>query len=106
MLQKFRLLEEPSFEFIAVNTHLDHISRKARIEGVKVIIEQSKKMAQNSTIPVFLMGDFNTIYGQHAHKTLVEEGGFIDSLDRVLERKYQNGMHLGNIGCDATDWVS
>ena len=44
-------------EFCVFNTHLDHMGRKARMEGARLII--SKINLLNPRIPVFLIGDFN-----------------------------------------------
>ena len=43
-------------EFIVFNTHLDHVSDEARIEGIKVVLD---KIAQFGGLPAFLMGDMN-----------------------------------------------
>ncbi len=43
-------------EFVVFNTHLDHVSDEARIEGIKVVLN---KIAEFGNIPAFLMGDLN-----------------------------------------------
>lgn len=43
-------------EFIVFNTHLDHVSDEARIEGIRVILN---KIAEFGGRPAFLMGDMN-----------------------------------------------
>jgi endonuclease/exonuclease/phosphatase family metal-dependent hydrolase len=43
-------------EFVVFNTHLDHISDEARIEGIKVVLD---KIAEFGDRPAFLMGDMN-----------------------------------------------
>lgn len=43
-------------EFVVFNTHLDHVSDEARIEGIKVVLS---KIAEFGNIPAFLMGDLN-----------------------------------------------
>lgn len=43
-------------EFVVFNTHLDHVSDEARIEGIKVVLN---KISEFGNIPAFLMGDFN-----------------------------------------------
>ncbi len=43
-------------EFVVFNTHLDHVSDEARIEGIKVVLD---KITEFGDIPAFLMGDFN-----------------------------------------------
>ena len=42
--------------FVVFNTHLDHVSDQARINGIDVVLE---KIKQFDDIPAFLMGDFN-----------------------------------------------
>lgn len=42
------------------NTHLDHISEQARQESVKLIAEKVKSISKSNTIPVIIMGDFNS----------------------------------------------
>ena len=43
-------------EFVVFNTHLDHVSDEARIEGIKVVLN---KIAEFGDLPAFLMGDLN-----------------------------------------------
>ena len=43
-------------DFVVFNTHLDHVSLEARIEGIKVVLS---KISEFGDIPGFLMGDFN-----------------------------------------------
>ncbi len=43
-------------EFVVFNTHLDHESEEARIEGIKVVLSKIKEFGD---IPAFLMGDLN-----------------------------------------------
>ena len=43
-------------EFVVFNTHLDHVSDEARIEGIKVVLD---KIEEFGGIPAFLMGDLN-----------------------------------------------
>ena len=41
----------------AINTHLDHVGKDARINGVTLMMEKAHKIAGN--LPVILTGDFN-----------------------------------------------
>jgi len=43
--------------FVAFNTHLDHVSKDARRNGMKLILERMARYAQGR--PVFLTGDMN-----------------------------------------------
>lgn len=45
-------------EFVLFNTHLDHRSKTARLEGVKLILAKMDEVAKG--LPVILLGDFNT----------------------------------------------
>ena len=46
-------------QFWVFNTHLDHVGNKARINGVKLILEKIAAVNTKKD-PVFLMGDFNS----------------------------------------------
>ncbi len=43
-------------EFLVFNTHLDHTSDLARINGIKVVLD---KIAEMDDLPAYLMGDLN-----------------------------------------------
>ncbi|MBR5321844.1 MAG: endonuclease/exonuclease/phosphatase family protein [Clostridia bacterium] len=43
-------------EFVVFNTHLDHVSDTARINGIQVVLD---KIAEFGSIPAVLMGDLN-----------------------------------------------
>lgn len=43
--------------FIALNTHLDHVGKKARSEGVKLILDRLSVLGAG--IPIVVTGDFN-----------------------------------------------
>lgn len=44
-------------QLLVINTHLDHVGKVAREEGITLIIEQASKLANG--LPVILTGDFN-----------------------------------------------
>lgn len=43
-------------EFVVFNTHLDHVSDTARINGIQVVLD---KIAEFGSLPAVLMGDLN-----------------------------------------------
>lgn len=43
--------------FFAINTHLDHVGQKARLNGVTLILEKARAIAGD--LPIILTGDFN-----------------------------------------------
>ncbi len=55
---RFRYKADPTQEFYFFNTHLDHVSKEARLNGAKLIIERIAKR-QKSETPVMITGDFN-----------------------------------------------
>lgn len=60
--------------FVAMNTHLDHVSEEARKNGVRLVNE----FAQNIDCPVFITGDFNIPEGTDCYVDMVEGGIFKD----------------------------
>ncbi len=46
-------------QFLHLNTHLDHISHQARLEGGKLILQQLPQLCADP-LPVLLTGDFNS----------------------------------------------
>ncbi|MDR2622869.1 MAG: metallophosphoesterase [Dysgonamonadaceae bacterium] len=44
-------------QFFIINTHLDHIGKTARLEGVKLIMERAK--TESRGLPIIITGDFN-----------------------------------------------
>jgi endonuclease/exonuclease/phosphatase family metal-dependent hydrolase len=47
-------------ELLYVNTHLDHISELARVEGSKLIIDRIKELGREGALPVIVTADFNS----------------------------------------------
>lgn len=61
--------------FVAMNTHLDHISEEARKNGVRMINE----FAATLDCPVFITGDFNIPEGTDCYIDMVDGGIFKDT---------------------------
>jgi endonuclease/exonuclease/phosphatase family metal-dependent hydrolase len=64
-------------EFLLVNTHLDHVSELARVEGCKLILSRITQLCDHP-IPVILTGDFNCNPGTAPYR-LLQEHSFIDT---------------------------
>ncbi|MEU2025588.1 endonuclease/exonuclease/phosphatase family protein [Streptomyces sp. NPDC016469] len=72
-------------EFLAVNTHLDHVSAYARARAARLLVERSAALAPG--LPVVLTGDFNTpADDSEVHGALLAKGGLVDTWDRAEER--------------------
>lgn len=57
--------------FTYVNTHLDHVGKEARAEGLKLIANST---AKNLATPVFVGGDFNTSMRDAIYSNLYQSG--------------------------------
>lgn len=64
-------------DFAVFNTHLDHISDTARINGIAVILD---KIEQLGNIPSVIMGDFNAKENSETYKNATK---------KLLDVKYQ-----------------
>lgn len=52
-------------QFVVFNTHLDHISDEARINGISVVLEKIKAFG---SLPAVIMGDFNAREDSETYK--------------------------------------
>ena len=60
--------------FTVYNTHLDHVSDEARIQGIAVVLD---KIAQFGGLPSVIMGDFNALEGSQTYLSATEH--FLDA---------------------------
>jgi endonuclease/exonuclease/phosphatase family metal-dependent hydrolase len=65
---------ESGLSFVHLNTHLDHVSTLARVEGGGLIL---RRLAEEVG-PVVVTGDFNCRPGTRLHRNFVR-GGFVDT---------------------------
>lgn len=56
-------------EFVVFNTHLDHVSDEARINGIHVVLDKIKEFG---SIPAILMGDLNAEEESATYKSATE----------------------------------
>jgi endonuclease/exonuclease/phosphatase family metal-dependent hydrolase len=68
-------LSETGLTFLHLNTHLDHVSKLARVEGSRLIL---RKLAEFPDVPVVVTGDFNCRPGTPVYRNFVR-GGFVDT---------------------------
>ena len=64
-------------ELVVFNTHLDHVSDEARINGIKVVLDKIKQFGE---LPSIIMGDFNADESSSTYKA---------ATDMFLDAKYQ-----------------
>ncbi len=70
-------------EFVAFNTHLDHISDEAQTKGMELIRERIERFRQQTGLSVVLTGDFN-VYPEHVVVSGLERAGYRNAYS-VLE---------------------
>jgi len=63
--------------FLHLNTHLDHVSRLARVEGCGLIHRKLAELREDEQ-PVVVTGDFNCRPGTPVHRSFVR-AGFVDT---------------------------
>lgn len=61
-------------EFVVFNTHLDHVSDEARINGIKVVLD---KIEAFGSLPAVIMGDLNALEGSATYLSATEN--FLDA---------------------------
>lgn len=77
-------------QFVVFNTHLDHVSDEARINGIQVILD---KIAEFGSLPAVLMGDLNATESSLTYKSATEN---------FLDTKYETENTMS--GCTYQNW--
>jgi endonuclease/exonuclease/phosphatase family metal-dependent hydrolase len=60
-----------------INTHLDHVGKMARSEGVKLLMERAETLSES--LPIIITGDFNSSPGSEVIGLITQNGKFRDS---------------------------
>lgn len=77
-------------EFVVFNTHLDHVSDEARINGIGVVLD---KIAEFGGLPAVLMGDLNAEESSETYRSATEH---------FLDAKYQTENTMKS--CTYQNW--
>ena len=88
-------------EIAVFNTHLDHIGRKAQVNGANLILEKLKKYGKIKTV---LMGDFNVTPDSDIYKIFID-GGFTDSRSIAKSRNDVNSFHFYGSASKMIDFI-
>jgi len=94
------------------NTHLDHKSEPARLEGARLIRRRVNEMAAGA--PVVITGDFNAAEKSEPYQALFEQSGSVPLQDtwRVAQPKAQQNegtftnFSLKSRGENRIDWIA
>lgn len=90
-------------EFYFVNTHLDHVGKTARAEGLEMVTETIASM-NTEGLPVILTGDFNALADDPAIKAL--EGRMLNARYAAKESSDAYGTYNGWGGSNtAIDYI-
>ena len=80
---EFTIPEGAQPAFVFINTHLDHYSRLARIEGARTILQEIQGWDQER--PVILTGDFNCSERSPAYQILISKDGGLSDAKQICE---------------------
>lgn len=84
MVTWIRFLDrETGKQFYHLNTHLDHISEAARVQGAELIVKKCEELDEST--PLILTADFNTGAKSDTHQVFLNKGNFIDTWDTATE---------------------
>lgn len=81
---------ETKKQLFFINTHLDHVGKIARKEGVTLLLLRTKELSNG--LPVIITGDFNAAPQSDVIKHVTESGEFVHSKD-IAQHK------------EGTDWT-
>jgi len=81
--------------FRVFNTHLDHVSNLAKIEGIKIILKNIKTKNKVDDLPTILMGDFNSTIEDEVIQYLKNDkkNVFNDVMDYMMNENYGATFH-------------
>jgi endonuclease/exonuclease/phosphatase family metal-dependent hydrolase len=87
--------------FLVFNTHWDHESQPARLEGAKLLGERVSELSMGGE-PAIVMGDFNATPDNPAFQALLETGGLKDTFRAV----HPDESDVGTFNGFRTTWSS
>lgn len=93
---KFRH-NESGREFVMFNLHMDHVGKKARVEGAKLIRGRIDGFGKGC--PAFVTGDFNVDQTSPSYRTITAGGDLLDSY-KVAQLRYALNGTFNNYETD------
>ncbi|MDU1906020.1 MAG: endonuclease/exonuclease/phosphatase family protein [Dysgonomonas sp.] len=76
--------KETKKQLFFINTHLDHVGKLARQEGVTLLLNQTKELSNG--LPVIITGDFNASPESDVIKHVTASGEFIHTKDIAVSK--------------------
>lgn len=98
---------ETAGRFVAINTHLDHLSPHSRIRSA----EEIRAQVASAPHPAIVTGDFNTRVGSSAYRALMGGGVLTDAWDEASHRATTEwgtfgGYRAPRVGGRRIDWIA
>lgn len=93
---KFRH-NESGREFVMFNLHMDHVGKKARVEGAKLVRRRIDNFGKDC--PAFVTGDFNVDQTSPSYRTITAGGDLLDSY-KVAQLRYALNGTFNNYETD------
>lgn len=93
--------------FLLVNTHLDHVKKETRIDQIKVLIQEIRKIL-NPRDHLIIMGDFNDSPDGDVRNLLEENFPQLVDAWRVFNHHEETSHHAFNGECQngsRIDWI-
>ena len=95
-----------SAEFVAVNTHLDHLSRRSRLRSAREI----RRATAGRRLPAIVMGDLNAAAGSPPVRELLAAGALTDAWAAASDRVSPEwgtfaSYRDARVGARRIDWI-
>jgi|SRR5690554_564791 len=93
---EFLFKDKRNIRFRVFNTHLDHISKLAKIEGTKIIIKKVYNKNNETKLPTIIMGDLNSTREEEVIKYIKSQKEFTDIYEYLPQSEYGSTFHNFN----------
>ena len=93
-------------EFCYYNTHLDHVSERARVEGIKLVVSHARE--NGAGLPLVLTGDFNAYPGSETYETaasLLRDAARVSETGKRGPGATFHGYHLRTVANKPIDFI-
>lgn len=93
--------------FFLVNTHLDHVKTETRINQIKVLAREIKRLWNENSL-LFITGDFNDSPQSEVRKILIQEFSGLQDAWAIFNNIEETSHHAFNGECQngsRIDWV-
>lgn len=98
-------------KIFAINTHLDHVGREARVKGAALMLEKASELGKE--LPIILTGDFNSGINSDVVKFITNEkmdNSLINTREHAVNKKerawtFHDFGNLPNERCPYIDYI-